>query len=84
MPLSIWLNSLKSSQVAPTPAKYGWKENGETLQEIWMSLPEENKSCRELINCARKAEPLCSKNYCYKNIALACTSLCYCKDNWEL
>lgn len=78
---SIWLNSFKSLQNAPTPAKFGWKIIGDCWKPIWMTIPEASKSCRELIKCGCKAEPLCSKNCFCKKSELACTALCHCKGH---
>lgn len=78
---SIWLNSLESFQDAPTPANFGWKYNEETWQPIWMTIPEASQSCRQLIKCGCKVEPLCSNSCFCKKAGLACTALCHCKGH---
>jgi len=58
---SLWIASLKSQQNVPKPETFDWIGTDNTWKPIWITLPEATKSCRELIKCGCKAEPLCSR-----------------------
>ena len=78
---SVWLKCLQAIQNLPTPELFGWKRADRLWKPVWTNLPEAARSCRVLIKCGCKAEPLCNKKCACKNHQLPCTSLCHCNGN---
>ena len=76
---NIWLKCLDAEQHLPSPEAFGWLKIGSMWKPLWTTLPEVEKTCRQLIKCGCKAEPKCSKKCACKNTGLRCTELCLCR-----
>ena len=73
----IWNRTLFAKQELPSPALWGWQRNEvDSWNPVWSTLPEASKSCKELVKCSCKkaCRPPCK---CYKAL-FPCTELCVC------
>ena len=75
----IWGQAIVPIQQRPTPALWGWEEDGNGWTPKWTHLPEAATACYELIHCGCKqtCRSLCK---CHR-ANLRCTALCTCGGN---
>ena len=73
----IWSQSTVRQPETPTPADWGWKQQGNLWQVCWTTLPPIASSCQELTKCGCKTECR-GRCKCYR-LSLTCTALCSCK-----
>ena len=78
---SIWLRSYETQQNVSCPEVFGWTKKDTKWEPQWTTLDEAATSCRQLIKCGCKSEPLCSKRCVCKSTGLRCTALCRCLGN---
>ena len=78
---SIWLRSFETQQKVSCPEVFGWTKKDTNWEPKWTTLDEAATSCRQLIKCGCKSEPLCSKRCVCKSTVLRCTALCRCLGN---
>ena len=76
---SIWLQCLEAEQKLPSPERFGWAKQNNQWQPVWTTQPEVSKTCRQLIKCGCKADPVCTRKCVCKSTGLKCTALCYCR-----
>lgn len=76
---SIWLQCLEAEQKLPSPVRFGWAKQNNQWQPVWTTQPEVSKTCRQLIKCGCKADPVCTRKCVCKSTGLKCTALCYCR-----
>lgn len=73
----IWGQALVAQSHLPIPSDWGWKLDPEGYwAPFWTTLPEEAKSCRELVKCC--CTKRCAGRCQCKKTNLTCTQLCFC------
>ena len=76
-----WKEAKDSNPQLPDPSNYGWRKDGGQWQPVWTTLPEESRSCYELIHCGYKKG--CSGRCKCIKAALTCTALCFCSGDCQ-
>ena len=71
-----WAQSLLRDATLPNPNEWGWKENNNKYDILWMTLPQVSSVCQELTRCGCNPEKGCKGRFkCYK-ASIKCTALC--------
>lgn len=74
----VWSQTLVVSPTLPSPSDCGWKLEGSDWHPVWMTLPEADKCCPELIRCGCKTGCTTRRCKCVRT-SLKCTALCSCE-----
>jgi len=72
----VWSQSLIKHQLLPCPSDWGWKKDKDQWKPLWITLPQSQQACRELIHCSCKKN--CSGKCSCFSAGLPCTHLCSC------
>ena len=72
----IWGQATEANQELPSPAEWGWCQNGDAWKVCWTTLPPIAEICQELTKCSCKK--LCNRRCKCTRSGLTCTALCSC------
>lgn len=78
----VWSQALLALPVVPTPSDWGWVEDSCGWRPVWMTLPDADSCCLELLRCGCKTGCLTRRCKCVRS-DLKCTSLCACEGECE-
>jgi len=74
----VWSQTLVVAPVLPCPSEWGWNLENDEWQPLWMTLPEADKCCPELLRCGCKSGCITRRCKCVR-ANLKCTALCSCE-----
>lgn len=73
----IWSQALVAAPVLPDPSDWGWSSDKDGWNPIWMTIPDADKCCLELLCCGCKTGCITRRCKC-ERANLKCTALCGC------
>jgi len=74
----VWGQTLLLAPVLPSPKDYGWLNTSNVWHPLWITLPEADKCCLELLCCGCKTGCITKRCKCNR-AGLKCTALCGCE-----
>jgi hypothetical protein len=80
----VWGQTLIAVPRLPSPVDWGWRIDGSNVYPLWMTLPEADKCCRELIRCGCKSGCINRRCKCVRNDLKRCTALCSCEGECNI
>lgn len=74
----VWSQTLVVEPALPCPSEWGWHLENAKWHPLWMTIPEADKCCPELLRCGCKTGCITRRCKCVR-ANFKCTALCSCE-----